>query len=763
MLRFFVLAAFALALGCTVPVLADTVGTITGTVTRDGRGSANVVVHLYGDRFAQAATTDARGRFVFARVPFGNYTLHANVGGAPAVADVAVTTGAVVSVVLVPTSAIKTIGMVGGGTRGVRGTPVSENAILPGTIASLPRGDSLNALVQSVPGVVRFSYDEPVAHGFHGLTYELDGAPLPQSTSSTFSELVDPRNVQAVDVFTGAFPAEFGGSRMGAVVNIVSRPPEPAGPPAGAFTLGAGTYGTAETRLNESFHAGAVGVSVAANESRSNRGLDAPTSDATLQHDHANLSDQFLRIVAPAGSRNQLAFDLSNQFAAYQIPINTNPHDPNNAFVSAPGTDDVQREYDRFASLSFTHTSKDGLGFAQIVPWARSSRIAYDGDLAKDELATFPDPDTGIPAFQNGLRQDQRADYLGVRASLARSSDIHAFKTGLDVSRETYSDTGFIELAGGAGRQTSDVAQAATLFGVYLQDRWALGQRFALNYGLRFDHSTGFVGGSQLSPRLEVNYSFDRATVFHAYAGRLYAAPSLEDTRHDAIVTQTTADANPPYDLKPERDSYVEFGLAHTFHPGLSMYANAWQRNALNVLDTTQLLNTPLFAVFNNAIGHANGLELRVQGDTVRDSFYLSTTLSEALAGGISGSTFLFPPAAVSDLTLNPEDHDQAVAINAAYTHRFGRDHRRFVTLEPEFGTGYPVNFQNGSSGRLPEHLIVNASFGRLADPAAHRLGYSVVLENMLDHQYLIKVNNGFNTTQWAAGRRIVFRLTTPF
>jgi outer membrane receptor protein involved in Fe transport len=762
MLRCFVPAVCALALAGASPVLADTVGTITGTVSRDGRGSPGVVVHLFGDRFAQAATTDARGRFVFARVPFGNYTLHANVGGSPAVADVSVTTGAVVTLTLVPTSALKTIGMVSGGTRGVRGTPVSENAILPGTIASLPRGDSLNALVQSVPGVVRFSYDEPVAHGFHGLTYELDGAPLPQSTSSNFSELVDPRNVQAVDVFTGAFPAEYGGSRMGAVVNIVSLPPAP-GPPAGAFTAGLGTYGTAETRVNESFHAGAVGVSFSANESRSNRGLDAPTADAALTHDDANLSDQFLRIVAPAGSRNALAFDVSNQFAAYQIPINTNPNDPNNAFVSVPGTDDVQREYDRFTSISFTHTSKDGLGFAQLVPWARSSRIAYDGDLAKDELATFPDPDTGMPVFQNGLRQDQRADYLGLRASVARSSDIHAFKTGIDVSRENYADTGFIELAGDAGRQTSDVAQAGTLFGAYVQDRWALGQHFAINYGLRFDHSTGFVGGSQLSPRLEVNYLFDRATVLHAYAGRLYAAPSLEDTRRDAIVTQTTADANPPYDLKPERDSYVEFGLAHTFHPGFSMYANAWQRNVTNVLDTTQLLNTPLFAVFNNAIGHANGLELRLQGDTVRDSFYLSSTLSESLAGGISGSTFLFPPAAVSDLTLNPEDHDQAVAINAAYTHRFSRDHRTFVTAEPEFGTGYPVNFQAGSSGRLPAHLIVNMSLGRLPDPAAHRLGYSVALENLFDHHYLIKVNNGFNTTQWAAGRRIVFRLTTPF
>jgi outer membrane receptor protein involved in Fe transport len=762
MLRFFVLAVCALAFGCTVPAFADTVGTITGTVAHDGHPAAHVVVHLYGDRFAQAVATDDRGRFVFARVPFGNYTLHANVGGEPAVADVAVTTGTVVRVTLVPTSALKTIGSVSGGTRGVRGTPVSENAILPGTIASLPRGDSLNALVQSVPGVVRFSYDEPVAHGFHGLTYELDGAPLPQSTSSNFSELVDPRNVQAVDVFTGAFPAEFGGSRMGAVVNIISRPPAP-GPPSGAFTAGMGSSGTAETRVNESIHAGAVGISFSANESRSNRGLDAPAPDAALSHDNANLGDQFLRVVTPAGDRNQVAFDLSNQFAAYQIPINTNPADPNNALVSVPGTDDVQREYDRFTSFSFTHTSKDGLGFAQVVPWARSSRVVYDGDLAKDELATLPDPNTGLPVLQNGLRQDQRANYLGLRASVARSSDIHAFKTGIDVSRENYADTGFIELAGGAGRQTSDVAQAGTFFGAYLQDRWALGQRFAVNYGLRFDHSTGFVGGSQLSPRFELNYSYDRATVLHAYAGRLYAAPSLEDTRHDAIVTQTTADANPPYDLKPERDGYVEFGLAHTFHPGFSMYANAWQRNALNVLDTTQLLNTPLFAVFNNAIGHANGLELRVQGDTARDSFYLSTTLSESLAGGISGSTFLFPPADVSDLTLNPEDHDQAVAINAAYTHRFGRANRTYLTLEPEFGTGYPVEFQDGSNGRLPAHLILNASFGRLADSASHRLGYGVVLENMFDHQYLIKVNNGFNTTQWAAGRRIVFRVTTPF
>ena len=228
----------------------------------------------------------------------------------------------------------------------------------------------------------------------------------------------------------------------------------------------------------------------------------------------------------------------------------------------------------------------------------------------------------------------------------------------------------------------------------------------------------------------------------------------------DAISRRRRRPRTPAYDLKPEHDSYIELGVAHTYHPGFTLSFNAWQRNATNVLDTTQLLNTPLFAVFNNALGHARGLEFRVQSDGLRDNFYLSSTYSESLAGGVSGSTFLFAPSDVADDTLNPEDHDQTVAINAAYTHRFGSDHSYYATLEPEFGTGYPTTFQDGSSGRLPSHAIINATLGRLG--AKQRLGIQLAGENLLDKQYLVKVNNGFNTTQWAPGRRIVLRIIAP-
>jgi outer membrane receptor for Fe3+-dicitrate len=297
-----------------------------------------------------------------------------------------------------------------------------------------------------------------------------------------------------------------------------------------------------------------------------------------------------------------------------------------------------------------------------------------------------------------------------------------------------------------------------------------------VDYGLRYDHSTGYVGGDQISPRLGVNFAPDDKNVLHAYYGRFYAAPQLEDVRADCVVLQGCP-TTPIYNLKPETDSYFEMGLAHTFSPTLHGYINSWERNASNVLDTTQLLNTPLFAVFNNSIGRAAGVELRLQGNPKpNQQWYLSGSVSSSEAAGVSGSTFLFPPGqgGTTDFLisqLSPEDHDQTVAINAAFTQRWGTNYAYYTTLQPDYGTGYPVSFEgfvNGvavnDQGRLPTHLLFNWSIGR--NPGRngdHSLGFDLNILNLLNHQYIIKIANGFNTTQIASGRNILLRLTAPF
>jgi hypothetical protein len=304
-----------------------------------------------------SATTGAAGRFAFPRVPFGRYTLHASTPDGPVDRSIDVATGTVVDIDLLPT---RVIGSARATMTGVHGTPIAVNTITAAQIATLPVNTSIARVIETLPGVVRFSYDEPVVDGFHGVTYELDGAPLPSSTSSNFANLIDPRTVGAVETFTGAFPAEFGGQRMGAVVNVRSLAFANPAPP-GLITLGAAELGTQEGQLQKQFSIGRVQVSLAADNLTSDRGLDTPAENTI--HDTSSTANQFLRIGLPLNARDSLALDLANQYATYQVPINTDPTNLNAGSVSLLNQDDVQREYDRFAALSFTRDDADGNGY----------------------------------------------------------------------------------------------------------------------------------------------------------------------------------------------------------------------------------------------------------------------------------------------------------------------------------------------------------------------------------------------------------------
>jgi len=754
----------ALVISASAPVLADTTGLVRGHAVTAGKPAAGAIVSLRGEGATLSTTVDAAGNFTFARVQFGHYTLVAHGNGSPDYTQpVDVQSGAVVSLNI--DLQLKEIGRTQSTTvRGTGAAPVSVNSIGSAQIAALPDNQSLDRVIQTVPGIVRFSYNEPVVHGFHGLTYELDGVPLPQGTTSNFSEIIDPRSIDSLEIFTGAFPAEFGGTRQGAVVNILShRATDLRGPEEGAFTLGAGSYGSAQTSLSESLHVGNTRIFFNANEERSNRGLDSPTFDPV--HDRSNQSNQFLRTITNIGTRDTLAFDVSNNFAAFQIPTNTtaNPNDP---VVVPPSTSDVQREYDRLVNLVYTSNSKDGNSFTQIAPWYRYDRVAYDGDLANN-LAGSIDNGDGTFSSLDGLRQDRRSQYTGLRVTHFHVFAKNAIKLGIDDSIENFTGSeqiAFLDQNGVRQDFFDNGARRGSLFGAYLQDKWTPTSFFSLLAGLRYDHSTGYAGGAQLSPRIEVNTQVGQDDVLHAYYGRLYAAPFLEDTRRAAVIVGGAA-SDPVYNLQPEHDSYYEVGLAHTLSPSARATINFWKRDVRNVLDTTQLALTPLQAVFNNTIGTAKGVESRVDARWRNgDSFFVSATLSHSAAGGISGSTFLFPPDTdPTDVTLNPEDHDQTFAATLGYTKRLGKYKDFFASLEPQYGTGYPIQFQNGP-GRLPPHLTFDASFGRDAKRGAKpALGFVATFENFTNTKYLIKVNNGFNTTQWGEGFRADLRVTAPF
>ncbi len=771
-MRFLPAACVAATLSiAAAPALADTTGVVRGTITISAKPAPGVPVTLSGEGSVYHATTGAGGRFTFLRVPYGRYDLTAiSAAGTTFRQPVDVSTDAVVDLPI--DLSLKQIGHVSTvAARGASSQPVSVNTIDRAQIATSPEDQSLDRLIDTIPGIVRFSYNEPIAHGFHGLTYELDGVPLPQSTASNFSEVIDPRNIDSLEVFTGAFPAEYGGTRQGAVVNVISHRVDLGAPEEGTLTGGFGSYGELQGSVAESTTVlGNTRIFFNANEERSDRGIDSPTY--LPQHDDANQSNQFFRSVTNVGKNDVLAFDASNNDSIFQIPIDTNPNDANDPITSVPGTDDVQREYDSFFTLSYTHNAANGNAYTQIAPYYKYDRIVYDGDLANDLLAT-----TGGAQNSNaGLRQDRHSAFSGIRLTQFDSFGANAVKAGIDADLENFVGNEriayFPTLADGTASATpanfSDAqARRGTNFGAYVEDKWTPTSYVSMQGGLRYDHSTGYVSGGQLSPRIELNAQFDPQDIFHAYYGRLYAAPFLEDTRAAAVVVGGLGTATPTYDLQPERDTYVEFGLAHTLAPNARATVNFWKRDVRNVLDTTQLADTPIFAVYNNTIGISKGVEGRVDSHWSNgDSLYFSTTLSQSLAGGISGGTFLFPPASgtdPTDVTLNPEDHDQTFAAEFGYTKRLGAGRAYYATIEPQYGTGYPVQFQNGT-GRLPPHLTANASFGREAGRGKERRpGFKVDFQNFTNTKYILKIANGFNTTQWGEGFQADLRLIVPF
>ena len=207
-----------------IPALAVETGIVRGVITQSGTPTAGATVTLTRAK----GTTSLRqpthaAQYSFPRsVPFGHYLLTVHVNGATdRTAD---------------SRRPFRHGRDGKSRRAQddrrhrdhrkwRASAARPSPLPPSTttqIQTSPVRDSLNRLIETVPGIVQFSYNEPVANGFHGITYEIDGAPLPLATTSNFAEIVDPKYVNSLEVLTGAIPAEYGGDRMGAVVNIIT-------------------------------------------------------------------------------------------------------------------------------------------------------------------------------------------------------------------------------------------------------------------------------------------------------------------------------------------------------------------------------------------------------------------------------------------------------------------------------------------------------------------------------------------------------------
>ncbi len=278
------------------------------------------------------------------------------------------------------------------------------------------------------------------------------------------------------------------------------------------------------------------------------------------------------------------------------------------------------------------------------------------------------------------------------------------------------------------------------------------------------------------SPRLGLNLWDGGKNTYHVFYGRFYAAPLLEDVRQDCVLLQGCTGV-PVYNLQPERDSYYEMGWQYAFNPAFTGSINVFRRTAVNVLDTTQLLNTPLFAVFNNAIGIDNGRRAPLTGSAAERQRVVSEHdvlgLRTRPASRAPRSSFLPTPTNPA-CRASPSSHPRIT------TRPWSRPPRTPGGSEPTAAglrrckATTAAAFRSRSKAPTP---ISAAGFRRTRrstsppDGISRRvaagqdrgLGISLIVDNVLNHQYAIKVANGFNTTQIANGTTYLLRLSAPF
>ena len=598
-------------------------------------------------------------------------------------------------------------------------------------------------ITSSIAGAVAAPSGEFHVRGSHGqYTYYLDGAPLPESVSGSFSDLIDPKNIETLRVLTGGFPAQYG-NNLAAVFDVSARAGQPGRPRGFAEQLLSG-YRTSQSTIQFGGGAPRLQYYLSGVRNFTNRRLDSVTQDPL--HDAGADSVAFGKFDYEAGANDRIILDAARTDAYLQLP--------NDEARQAIGRDVTQREDGDFANLIWRHTQ--GLNGVTAALYTHQSRLRYTGDPAHDLAdASAASADGGTPAnLPSSAFENRYANYIGLRTdAVTRVTAQHKVGYGFDISTVTGAENFILLNAvdngdGTTGVQTVNDSHA--LSGgdrsAYLQDDWTPG-RFLVNYGVRYDIHKTDTTTSQLSPRLNLTYSLNGRDKLHAYYDRLFQPAPIEDIRR--LDPNAVA-------FKPERDNFYEFGYAHE-NGGVTASLSGYYKTVQDVIDENIIAGTQIREPFNVQKGYVRGLEVALDGSLTRDlSFYANYARSWARAAGdFTGG--LVPAGAPPGYFY--EDHDQThtASVGLAYAKR-----GQTINLDGEYGSGFPYGQSNAGLPnfyRVPAHFVFNLELGTQIGQG--RFALSGI--NIFNHGYVIKQASPFSDREWGQGRTVGVKWTQNF
>jgi hypothetical protein len=429
-------------------------GTIRGSVL-DPSGAAipkaTVQIQNPVSHYNQTTQTDTAGNFQFANVPYNPYHVSAVAAGfqsAEQDADVRSPIPVELKISLTIGASTESVTVVAAGDL-IETDSTSHTDIDRGLFDKLPlesNTSSLSSLVTlASPGISSDSNGL-----FHGLgdhasnSFSVDGQPITDQQSKTFSNQIPLDSVQSLEVIAGAPPAEFG-DKTSVVIVVTTRSGLGETQPHGDVTASYGSFGSSNGSFDLADGGKSWGNFISSNGMDTSRFLDGP--EFAVMHDHGNQGNVFDRVDFRLSSKDTVTLNFGYTRSWFQTP---NSYDAQNATAwSGP----VCANYLNY-STACNGLGPNGLPVGSqdqrsqirtynIAPtWTRllnmNTVLNVGGYVRQDQYNYFPseDPFADLtPDLQlQSIGQNRRLTNLGAHASVSYVKGIHNVKAGVNYS-----------------------------------------------------------------------------------------------------------------------------------------------------------------------------------------------------------------------------------------------------------------------------------------------------------------------------------------
>src|SRR5262249_48910156 len=177
------------------------------------------------------------------------------------------------------------------------------------------RSGSLAMITNNVPGAF-VMHDHLHSRGGHGVTWEVDGVPVPNSNLATVGSQFDPKDVDYLEVERGGLSSNYGDRSYG-VFNVVTRNGFE-GNRFGEFQATYGSFNQTNEYLSFGSHSNRFAYYGSLAGNRTDRGLERV--DIPVLHDQSASFSGFTNLIYRPSQMDELRLVGSARRDHYQVP-----------------------------------------------------------------------------------------------------------------------------------------------------------------------------------------------------------------------------------------------------------------------------------------------------------------------------------------------------------------------------------------------------------------------------------------------------------